>query len=264
MEKSYKILSGRSGDAMQSGDPIRVEILLSNTSKKAFSDSIYLDSNDRKVFSEDQEGVYKIVRNGGKETELPLKYMIAGDFDYGFDLGVILPGESIKIQYLVTATPVAFGKMQVGLLEKKEVGDDIYGDVSLSPNNMCGGELTMWRSVEPYARSYEKGTKKLVDNSKLPDELLKNGIDADKNGVPDYIDELMSKGKTDTAYLAQYAQKELNKYNIDKNGNQIPDRGDSRGSKVVSYDPSSGKIQVGGLTSGNIDAINSGIDDVVK
>lgn len=129
---------------------------------------------------------------------------------------------------------------------------------------MCGGELTMWRSVEPYARSYEKGTKKLVDNSKLPDELLKNGIDADKNGVPDYIDELMSKGKTDTAYLAQYAQKELNKYNIDKNGNQIPDRGDSRGSKVVSYDPSSGKIQVGGLTSGNIDAINSGIDDVVK
>lgn len=121
--------------------------------------------------------------------------MTEGDFDYGFDFPSIAPGESIKIQYLVSATPSAFGKMGVGLLEKGESGDDIYGDISLSPNNMCGGELMMWRSVEPYARSYEKGVKKFTDRSELPEELRKNTIDLDKNGIPDYVDELIKSGK---------------------------------------------------------------------
>jgi hypothetical protein len=53
----------------------------------------------------------------------------------------------------------------------------------------------MWRSIEPYARTYEKGTKKLVDNSVLPEELQKNAIDLNKNGIPDYIDELIASSK---------------------------------------------------------------------
>jgi len=56
----------------------------------------------------------------------------------------------------------------------------------------------MWRSVEPFsplARNYEKGTKKFIDNSVLPDEFAKNSIDLDKNGVPDYVDELVKSGK---------------------------------------------------------------------
>lgn len=61
---------------------------------------------------------------------------------------------------------------------------------------MCGGDLAMWRSVEPYPRSdYEKGTKTFTDNSVLPEELRKNAIDTDKNGIPDYIDELIKSGK---------------------------------------------------------------------
>ncbi len=63
---------------------------------------------------------------------------------------------------------------------------------------MCGGELIMWRSVEPFsplARNYEKGTKKFTDNSKLPEELAKNSIDVDKNGIPDYVDDLIASGK---------------------------------------------------------------------
>jgi hypothetical protein len=60
---------------------------------------------------------------------------------------------------------------------------------------MCGGELTIWRSVQPYARTFEKGVKKLVDTAVLPDELAKNAIDLDKNGIPDHIDELIKSGK---------------------------------------------------------------------
>jgi hypothetical protein len=36
-----------------------------------------------------------------------------------------------------------------------------------------------------------------VDNSKLPDALEKNKTDANNNGVPDYIDEMMDSSKTD-------------------------------------------------------------------
>lgn len=137
VEKSYSIMRSTSGDVMQTGDKIRVEITLTNTSGKAFGDGIYLDSNDRNLFSEEQDGIYTVMRNGGKEKQHPLKYVTEGDFDYGFDFSNIASGEVIKIRYLITATPTAFGKMQVGLLEKKEAGDDIYGDISLSPNNMC-------------------------------------------------------------------------------------------------------------------------------
>lgn len=249
---------------MQTGDKVRVEMTLTNTSNTAFKDAVYLDSNDRKIFSEEPEGIYTVVRNGEKEIERPLHYLTEGDFDYGFDVASIAPGEVVKLRYLITATPAAFGKMQVGLLEKGEVGDDIYGDISLSPNNICGGDLMMWRSVEPFPRSYEKGNRKLVDRSVLPEELQKNGIDLDKNGIPDYIDELIKSGKGDASLLKQYSSNELAKYNIDSNGNSIPDRVDSKGSKVVSYNASNGSIEVGGLSSGNIEAINGQIDEVVR
>lgn len=245
VEKSYKPMMSGSGDTMQTGDKIQVEITLTNTSGKTFRDAVYLDSNEHTIFQEEQDGIYTVTRNGGDEEQHPLKYLTEGDFDYGFDFALLAPNETVKIRYLVTATPSAFGKMQVGLLEKGEPGDDIYGDISLSPNNICGGDLMMWRSVEPYARSYEKGSKKFADNSKLPEELRKNTIDLDGNGIPDYIDELIKSGKGDASTLKKYSDAELAKYNIDSNGNSIPDRGDSNGSKVVSYNPSNGNIEIG-------------------
>ncbi len=120
VEKNYKIMTSETRDTMQTGDKIRVEIVLTNTSNKTFRDAVYLDSNDRKIFLEDQSGVYTLVRNGGTEEQRPLKYLTNGEFDYGFDFTSIASGEVIRIQYLITATPTAFGKMAVGLLEKGE------------------------------------------------------------------------------------------------------------------------------------------------
>ena len=85
----------------------------------------------------------------------------------------------------------------------------------------------MWRSTE--AQAYEKGTKQFTDNSKLPEELQKNAIDTDKNGIPDYIDALIKEGKAGgTDLLKEFSSTELGKYNIDKNGNKIPDRGEGK------------------------------------
>lgn len=103
---------------MQTDAKVRVEIILKNTTTKAFKDAVYLDSNDGKLFRGEEEGIYTLSRNGGEEEQLPLKYITEGDFDYGFDFASIAPGETLKIRYMVTATPTAFGKMTVGLLEK--------------------------------------------------------------------------------------------------------------------------------------------------
>lgn len=266
VEKTYELMSGTPGDILRAGDKVRVELRLTNTSGKAFKDAVYLDSNERKLFQEEHDGTYTMIRNKSDKEEHPLKYLTESDFDYGFDFANIAPEETIKIQYMVTATPTAFGEMKVGLLEKGEAGDDKYGDISLSPNNMCGGDLMMWRSVEPYPRSYEKGTKKLADHSELPGDLQKNSVDLDKNGIPDYIDELLKSGKPggNTDALKQYSAEQMAKLNVDTNKNGIPDRGDSKGKSVVAYNPSNRNIEVAGLNSQNIEAIDSQIDTMVR
>lgn len=119
VEKSYTLINNVSRDTMQTDDKIRVEIALTNFSPRTFRDSVYLDMNERKLFREETDGEYILFRNG-KEEKRALHYMTEGDFDYGFDLGAIAPGEAIKIRYTITAHPTAFGKITVGLLEKKE------------------------------------------------------------------------------------------------------------------------------------------------
>lgn len=224
VEKSYRIMTSQSRDTMQTGDKIRAEIVLTNTSTRTMRDSVYLDSNDRNIFLAEQNGIYTVMRNNGTEEQRAFKYLTEGDFDYGFDISDIAPGEVVRIRYLLTATPVAFGTMSVGLLEKGETGDDVYGDISLSPSNMCGGDLMMWRSTEPYPRSYQKGTKQFVDNSVLPDSLAQNAIDTNNNGIPDYIDALIGSGGTNISALKTYSNAELSAYNVDLNNNNIPDR----------------------------------------
>ena len=117
----------------------------------------------------------------------------------------------------------------------------------------------MWRSVPPYPRSYQKGTKTFVDNSILPDSLAQNAIDLNKNGIPDYIDALIASGKGDPTLLKNYANTQLNQYTTNALANSVP-----KNSKVVAYNASNHSIEIGGLSSGNIEVINGQIDEVVK
>lgn len=94
-----------------------MDITLTNISQDTFSRPIYLDSNDRSLFTAQSEGEYMLLRNGTSQT-LPLKYDANGDFDYTFSLADIAPGKSIKIQYQLKIAAVSFGKITVGLLEK--------------------------------------------------------------------------------------------------------------------------------------------------
>lgn len=196
-----------------------------------------MDSNDTKLFQSTEEGTYTLERSGTGKT-LPLEYLSSGQYEYAFNLATIEPDESLTVRYKLTARSIAFGRITVGLLEKGEVGDDIYGDIAMSPNNMCGGSVTIWRSVDPAPRSYQKGIKNFEDTSKLPEELEQNTIDKDKNGVPDYIDALTKSAKSsDTSLLQDYASGKLADYNKDLNNNGIPDKDDTKGNTTVQYDP---------------------------
>lgn len=61
------------------------------------------------------------------------------------------------------------------------------------------------------------------DKLKLPDELERNTIDENNNGVPDYIDELVGGGDA----AQEYAQDVLDDMNVDTDGDGIPDSHDS-------------------------------------
>jgi len=84
-------MSTSTKDIIQTGDKIRVEIVLTNTTSTEFRDAVYLDSNVQKIFQEDQEGIYTIMTNSGTEQQLPLKYLTEDVFDYGFDFGTMAP-----------------------------------------------------------------------------------------------------------------------------------------------------------------------------
>lgn len=101
-----------------------------------------------------------------------------------FDLA---SGAQIKISYEVQTLPIKFGYILAGLYEKGEVGDDVWGDVIVKPNNKnCGDDIDIYRSVAD--RSYEKGKTKAECKNQPADP---KATDENKNGIPDYIEDLI-------------------------------------------------------------------------
>lgn len=74
----------------------------------------------------------------------------------------------------------------------------------------------------------------------------------------------MNGGTDANSPIAKYASDALSDYNKDSNSNGIPDKDDTKGDSVVTYDPNTGNVDIGGLSSSNIDAINGNIDEVMK
>ncbi|MBP8016521.1 VCBS repeat-containing protein, partial [Candidatus Gracilibacteria bacterium] len=250
-EKKYEDLNG---GYLKGNDKIKSIIKITNNTGKTVNNVIFLDSNI-KSFSIGDDVKYTL-KQKGKEITKPLKELLDGEFDYVFENLSLDSNETIEINYLLDFTPSAFGKVTVGLLNKK----DIYGDIGLNPNNECGATQIIYESNK--SRECIKGEQKCENNSELPPELQKNTIDKDNNGIPDYIDQLND--TSNTGALKKYSEEALDEYNKDLNTNGIPDREDKAGDKLFGLDSSSLGITDGGLNSANIDAINSQIDDTVK
>jgi hypothetical protein len=97
------------------------------------------------------------------------------------------------------------------------VGDDFYGDVGFETSNTCGADMILWSSTD--TRSYVRGTRSFTQ-AELPPSLAGRLQDADKNGIPDSI-ENMSTGALNDAYKTMgnqtsMSEKPLVNTNIDK------------------------------------------------
>lgn len=149
--KNYRDVNS---DPLKTDDPVEITISITNSGTTRLRNVAYLDALERKLFTEGDAATYRIEAPGLTKTGA-LESLTNSNFDFLFDGFSLNPGDTAKITYVVKTLPVSFGKFLVGKLET----DDAYGDVAMRANNICGEAMTVWKSVQPYPRSYEKTTR---------------------------------------------------------------------------------------------------------
>lgn len=201
-----KTMRDVNSDPLKSEDPVEFTITLGNSGTTTMRNFAYLDSFDKALFSETDNPTYSITAPGYSSTGT-LAIIPDSSYDYLFDGFDLRPGEVATIKYALKTNTVQFGKFVVGQLET----DDSYGDVAMRANNVCGEAMTLWKSVKPNPRSFEKTTRtfsKTVDDA---GGLAGKFIDMNANGQPDYIDVL-------SAEVSQEDLKDMKKYYYHLNG----------------------------------------------
>jgi hypothetical protein len=174
-------------DPLKSEDPVEITITLGNSGSTVLKNVAYLESFDRAIFTETDTPSYTVQTPAIYKTGA-LSVLTAGTYDYLFDGFELRPGETATIKYSLKTRAVSFGKFIVGRLET----DDVYGDVAMKANNICGEAMTLWKSVRPGPRDYTKITRTFAKDQGDAGGLAGKFIDSNANGQPDYIDVLAS------------------------------------------------------------------------
>lgn len=119
----------------------------------------------------------------------------------------------------------------MGLFEKDEVGDDTLPDVLFRESaKNCASAAQIYRSLSP--RVYTKGTTTpSCDLEKhYPGNSIEELKDADRNGIPDYMEGLMGIDPNDPDSVRDFQDQiegVLDTLNKDSDGDGIPDEDDS-------------------------------------
>lgn len=105
-----------------------------------------------------------------------------GDFTHGIDGLFLAPNETVTLTYSGVANPVELGKIDVGVLEQ----DDVYGDMALNPNKVCGATYILWKSTA--ARAYSKTDKTFQSEATPPVDPSK--IQSISDEIKKYTDQI--------------------------------------------------------------------------
>ncbi len=181
------------GGSLKAGDRIEVKVALSHSGANTLSDVTYLDSNPRQVFQPGENRNFSQI-NGAKTLTGVLSDITSGPFDLRFTNISLPPKETVTLTYELKANQVRFGNFKVGLLAT----DDAYGDVSMSANAVCGEAETLWKTIEPFPRTYTKILKEAPENGDTKNALGGRFTDFNLNGQSDYIDLLSGTGDQDS------------------------------------------------------------------
>ena len=207
VSKSYRDVNG---NELKSEDPVEITVTLGNSGSTVMKNVAYMDSFDKNLFSETETPTYSI-ESKSHSSSGTLSILETASYDYLFEGFDIRPGETVTIKYGLMTNPVSFGKFVVGKLET----DDEYGDVAMRASNICGEAMTLWKSVKPNPRSFEKTTKTFSADESTAGGLAGKFIDMNANGQPDYIDVLAAEvPAADLSNMSKYY------YDLNGGGNQ--------------------------------------------
>ncbi|MCH2188381.1 hypothetical protein MK079_00960 [Candidatus Gracilibacteria bacterium] len=214
VKKTYNDLNG---GVLQTGDEIEVTVILENVSSSRKNNIVY-GEDAGELFRVDESSIVL-----GEQGEV--KDGIS-EYDFFVDRLNLRAGQATSFTYRTTTLPLQYGHIQVGYFEDGELGDDSFGDILFKQNNQnCGQIVDIFRSQS--SRGYARGHTNpqcSEDDLALPDEIAKNAVDLDQNGIPDYIDELYEQATGDptSSILTDFAQTELNKLNSDIRDEESP------------------------------------------
>ena len=240
VEKRFEDINAEN---LQSGDLVEVTVTLTNTSGTTKSWIAYVDSI---VSPFEMTQVWVITDEGIIERWAPAWYNLL------LDEITLDSWESTVINYTLRVLPITFGHIKVWLFEEEwTVWDDLYWDIIIKDDNKnCSQAVDMFRSLTSNTYSEKEETYPRCDEDKLtlPDELEKNKIDSDNNGVPDYIDAITNS----VTAQKEFAAEALEEMQLDTDWDWVPDEEDPT--------PNFNADELWGI----LDPINEKVDDITE
>ncbi|MBW7954446.1 VCBS repeat-containing protein [Candidatus Gracilibacteria bacterium] len=242
IEKTY---TDKNQGILKGGDIANFSLKIINNSNKeiknlAIAEKIY------DVFQITKNSKYTL-NIGGKEIDskdINLETSPSSEYTFLFDSYYegknlkslnLSPGETLTLNISLDTNYFEYGFIDAGIFDTTTPhGDIIFKD----KNENCGQEYLLYKSIA--VRDYEKTIKTPTCEGDLPGDLEQNSVDLNKNGIPDYIDDLMNSGSGGNIdKLKDYAQENLDKVNSD-----------------VSRDDEDDFMN-------NLDKINNNVDDIL-
>ncbi len=224
ISKTYTDLNN---DPLRWWDSVELQVNIKNNTNQPMRDFAYVEKIYN-MFSLDATSKYslKIWDKTIEHENVNLVSSPSSDYTFLIDSYnedgqkkyiTLLPGQELTLRVSLTTKAFEYGHIDVWFFnDDTEHGDIIFKD----KDENCWVEVWLYKSVA--VRGYEKTIHAPSCENNLPDELSENALDADGNGVPDYIDELLNS----TWSHLEYANDQLAEFNKDSDGDGIPDRDD--------------------------------------
>lgn len=133
--------------------------------------------------------------------------------------------------------------------EKDFYGSEKYGDIRINPNSTCGGPLFLWRSHNTFDRTYQKTliARNIEDPEETNMDISNNPLASDdtlsSSTSQDIASSLSTNSSSETLDTIENtystsAQTDLDTYNQDSDGDEIPDRYDEDNGDIFTIENS--------------------------
>lgn len=219
ISKQYTDINGA---PLRGGDSIELKITIKNTTSQTLRDIAYVEKiHDMFSISENSKYSLKIWNQNFSSEEIVL--LTSPSSEYTFILEAyktgerknsisLRPWEILEFHITLTTKPFEYGHIDAGFFDTTtEHGDIIFKD----KDENCGKEVGLYKSIAK--RDYVKDVHAPSCENNLPDDVAENAIDADGNGIPDYIDNLLNASQWwNIDDLEQYAKENLDQLNNSK------------------------------------------------